>query len=298
MPEIPVMERYRKQLDQLVTGERIRSLHVQRESWLNTDLHSLTNGLVGRQILFIERRGTDLIWHLDDGRRLVLQIGAGSRLEIVSTLQAVAHGVVGHSSAEADQVHDVSHSQFAVITDHAAMAIFGARNCHIMWLTAKQVEDMQLELGPDPLSRHLTPERFSQRFAKRRTTLKSALTNPNIIAGIGNHLADDIVFAAGILPTVRTEKLKEEHWNRVFFAMLDVLHHAIEHENDMDLQISSKLHEKSYAGEAMDISIHGKTGEPCPKCGTPIEVTLIQRRPSNFCPKCQIDPTADGHENE
>lgn len=298
MPEIPVMERYRKQLDQLITGERIRSLHVQRESWLNTDLHSLTNGLLGRQILYIERRGTDLIWHLDDGRRLVLRMGAGSRLEAASALQTVAHGSVGHSAAEADEMHNVSDSQFAIITDHAAMTIYSARNCHIMWLTAKQVEDMQLEVGPDPLSRHLTPERFIQRFAKRRTTLKSALTNPNIIAGIGNQLADDIAFAAGLLPTVRTEKLKEEHWKRVFFAMLNVLHHAIEHESDMDLQISSKEHEKSYAGEAMDISIHGKTGEPCSKCGTPIEVTLIQRRPSNFCPKCQIDPAADGHENE
>lgn len=297
MPEIPEMERYRKQLDQLITGERIRSLHVQRESWLNTDLHSLTNGLVGRQILYIERKGTDLILHLDDGRRLVLRVGIGSHMEAVSTLQAVAQGAAGHMEPDEEQQHDVSHAQFVVTTDHAQMYIQSARSCQIMWLTAKQVEEMHLEMGPDPLSRYLTAERFAQRFAKRRTTLKSALTNPNIIVGIGSQLADDIAFAAGLLPTVRTEKLKSEHWNRVFYAMLDVLHIEIEQDGLVNTQKSTQQHQPE-TGETTGITIHGKTGEPCPKCGTAIEVTMIQRRPANFCPHCQIDPAADGSEQE
>lgn len=295
MPEIPQMERYRKRLDQLITGERIRSLHVQRESWLNTDLHLIRDGVIGRQILFIERSGTDVILHLDDGRRLLLRAGTGSRLEAFPTTAPVGKGEDWGADAATSSC-EISHSQLAIVTDLAAMVIRGARSLQLLWLTAKQVDDIQRELGPDPLSRHLTAERFRQRFSKRRTALKTAFLNSNIISGIGSQFADDIAFTAGILPTVRTDQLGVEHWNRLFYAMLDVLHQAIEQENDLHSRPISDHDSVSHVGEARGTIIHGKTGKPCPTCGTAIEVTMIQKRPANFCTHCQINPTANDRE--
>lgn len=280
MPEIPEIEGYRKQLEQHVVGQRIRDLHVQRDSWLNTALDAMKDGVIGRQILYVERRGTDLIFHLDDGRRLLLRTAQGSHLHIEQRFDEAQPDV----RTTADGIHK---AQLMLTTDNAIVTIHSARTGQFLWLTAKELDEQQKEQGPDPLSRHLTPERFKKLFAKRRSALKTALMNPNIIVGIDSHFTDDIAFAARLRPSIRMDQLQDDDWDRLYHAMVNVLQGAIEQGENGTANVQCLTADTQNAGEELDKSIHGKAGEPCPCCGTLIQEMMIQRRPAYYCPQCQ-----------
>lgn len=287
MPEIPEIEGYRKKLEQHVVGQRIRDLDVQRESWLNTTLDALKDGVIGRQILYVERRGTDLIFHLADGRRLLLRASQGSHMHMEQRYDEAQPdpGTAAEGNRKA---------QLSLIADNAIVTIHGARTGQFLWLTAKELDEQQKDHGPDPLSRQLTPERYKKLFAKRRSTLKTAIMNPNIIVGIDSRFADDIAFAAGLRPSIRTDQLQDEDWNRLYHAMVNVLQAAIEQGENGTVSIHGLADDMQNDGEAPDKSIHGKAGEPCPCCGTLIQEMLIQRRPAYYCPQCQ--PEIPAHE--
>lgn len=279
MPGIPEIEGYRKRLDQHTVGQRIRSLDMQRQSGLNVDLERLHDLALGRQILFVERRGTDLIFHLDNGQRLVLRLGQGDELQI-DRLEA------GTEDEELRTAANASKPAFSLRLDSVAVTVVKSRSLQLFLLTAKELDQQQREQGPDPLSRHLTAERFRQRFAKRRSTLKAALMNPALLAGIDSRYADDIAFAAGLRPSVRVDQLQEEELDRLYLSMIYVLQEAIERQDGSGASADGSTASLSWG-------IAGKTGEPCPRCGTPIEEMLIQRKPAYFCPQCQPLPPAD-----
>lgn len=279
MPGIPEIEGYRKRLDQHTVGQRIRSLDMQRQSGLNVDLERLHDLALGRQILFVERRGTDLIFHLDNGQRLVLRLGQGDELQI-DRLEA------GTEDEELRTAANASKPAFSLRLDSVAVTVVKSRSLQLLLLTAKELDQQQREQGPDPLSRHLTAERFRQRFAKRRSTLKAALMNPALLAGIDSRYADDIAFAAGLRPSVRVDQLQEEELDRLYLSMIYVLQEAIERQDGSGASADGSTASLSWG-------IAGKTGEPCPRCGTPIEEMLIQRKPAYFCPQCQPLPPAD-----
>lgn len=279
MPGIPEIEGYRKRLDQHTVGQRIRTLDMQRQSGLNVEMERMHDQALGRQILFVERRGTDLIFHLDNGQRLVLRLGQEDELHI-DRLEAGAEDEELQTGASA------SKPAFSLRLDSVAVTVAKSRSLQLLLLTAKELDQQQREHGPDPLSRHLTAERFRQRFAKRRSTLKAALMNPAVLAGIDSRYADDIAFAAGLRPSLRVDQLQEEELDRLYLSMIHVLQEAIERQDGSGAAADGSTASLSWG-------IAGKTGEPCPRCGTPIEEMQIQRKPAYYCPQCQPLPPAD-----
>ncbi|BFH13568.1 formamidopyrimidine-DNA glycosylase [Paenibacillus melissococcoides] len=279
MPGIPEIEGYRKRLDQDTVGQRIRRLDMQRPAGLNVEMERIHDLALGRQILFVERRGTDLIFHLDNGQRLVLRLGQEDELHI-DRLEA------GSEEDEPQAAASASKSAFSLRVDSMTVTVHKSRSLQLLLLSAKELDQQQREQGPDPLSRHLTAERFRQRFAKRRSTLKAALMNPALLAGIDSRYADNIAFAAGLRPSVRVDQLKEGELDRLYLSMIHVLQEAIERQDRSEAAADG-------SGASLEWGIAGKTGEPCPRCGTPIEEMLIQRKPAYYCPQCQPLPPAD-----
>ncbi|BFH69165.1 MAG: DNA-formamidopyrimidine glycosylase family protein [Paenibacillus dendritiformis] len=278
MPGIPEIEGYRKRLDQDTVGQRIRRLDMQRQSGLNVEMERIHDLTLGRLILFVERRGADLIFHLDNGQRLVLRLGQEDELQI-DRLEA------GPEEEEPTAAASAGKPAFSLRVDSVAVIVAKSRSLQLLLLSAKELDQLQREQGPDPLSRHLTAERFRQRFAKRRSTLKAALMNPALLAGIDSRYADNIAFAAGLPPSVRVDQLQEEDLDRLYLSMIHVLQDAIERQ-DGDGSAADG------SGASYEWGIAGKTGEPCPRCGTPIEEMMIQRKPAYYCPQCQPLPPA------
>jgi formamidopyrimidine-DNA glycosylase len=138
-------------------------------------------------------------------------------------------------------------------------------------------------VGIEPLEIKL--ERFTELFRGRKTPIKSALLNQNLLRGVGNIYADESLFRAGIRPRRRPATLSKEQLRRLYLAVQEVLKEAIE------LGGSSISDYVDADGEEgffqLQHRVYGREGEPCLVCKTRIKRVVIGGRSSHYCPNCQ-----------
>src|SRR5439155_3826382 len=128
-------------------------------------------------------------------------------------------------------------------------------------------------LGPDALD--ITLSQFREILGKHRGSVKTILLNQNVIAGIGNIYADEIVFRARIHPATQVSTLKEKTVAKLFRAARYILEKAIEAKADMDRMPKSWL------------LPHRGRGGKCPRCGRELKSSTIGGRTAWFCTHCQ-----------
>jgi len=136
------------------------------------------------------------------------------------------------------------------------------------------------EQGPDALDPALTLDVFRNRLRRFPGEIKSALVNQSFVAGIGNAYADEILFRAGLYPFKRRSQLTPDDIERLYAALSAVLTESIE---TLRERVGENIHE-----EVRDfLLVHGKGGQPCPRCGTVISQVAANQRITNFCRTCQ-----------
>ena len=135
--------------------------------------------------------------------------------------------------------------------------------------------------GLDPLA--ISEAAFRARLASENHTLKRALTDQRLLAGIGNAYSDEILFAARLSPFKQTQALDDRDWQRLYHAMQDTLLHWID-----------RLQRKRGAGFPGKVTafhegmaVHGRYGQPCAVCGSPIQRIVYAENESNYCARCQ-----------
>jgi formamidopyrimidine-DNA glycosylase len=137
--------------------------------------------------------------------------------------------------------------------------------------------------GSEPLEVGL--DRFIELFQGRKTPIKSALLNQNLLSGVGNIYADEALFRAGIRPRRRASSLTHEDLKRLYLAVREVLKEAIK------LGGSSVSDYVDADGEEgffqLRHRVYGREGEACLVCKTPIKRIVIAGRSSHYCSKCQ-----------
>lgn len=147
--------------------------------------------------------------------------------------------------------------------------------------TVKALENV----GPDVLDQRLTPERLYESIHKKKAAIKTILLDQSVLAGIGNIYADEILFDARISPFEKGCDLTMEDCTRILEAARRILLKAIEMKGTTIRTFSFGNHE---AGSFQDeLKVHDKKDEPCPVCGHPIEMELINKRSTYYCPICQ-----------
>ena len=126
-------------------------------------------------------------------------------------------------------------------------------------------------------------EAFKAALTAENRTLKRALTDPRLLSGIGNAYSDEILHAAQLSPIALTHKLKAEEWERLFRAT----QHTLEF-------WTNKLREEAKAGFPEKVTafrkgmaVHGRYGEPCPRCGDKILRIRYADNETNYCARCQ-----------
>ncbi|MFQ5945483.1 MAG: Fpg/Nei family DNA glycosylase [Anaerolineae bacterium] len=133
-------------------------------------------------------------------------------------------------------------------------------------------------LGPEPLA--IGPEAFGERLHRRRGEIKGILVNQKFLAGIGNAYADEILWRARIYPFLRRPQLSDEEEAR--------LHEAIRTElEEATARVREEMGEDISLKPRQSLSVHGKGGDPCPRCGTKITEIRGRNRLTNFCRVCQ-----------
>lgn len=126
---------------------------------------------------------------------------------------------------------------------------------------------------------------FRAALAKENRTLKRALTDPRIVSGIGNAYSDEILHAAQLSPIKLTHKLTGHEWEKLFAATRNTLQLWIDRLRD---EASVNFPERVTAFRK-DMAVHGRYGEPCPRCGEKVQRIRYADNESNYCAKCQTD---------
>ena len=135
--------------------------------------------------------------------------------------------------------------------------------------------------GIDIFSSDLSSFRDALTFENR--TLKRALTDPRVVSGIGNAYSDEILHAAQLSPVTLTRKLEPHEWERLFAATRDTLKVWIDR---LRTEAEAGFPERVTAFRK-EMAVHGRYGQPCPKCGAKIQRIRYADNETNYCARCQ-----------
>jgi formamidopyrimidine-DNA glycosylase len=266
MPELPELEIVRDVLTRRVAGTTIQAVEVMSPGGaiVVRDLTraGFAESLTGATIQSIARRGKFLAFALDKlflvinpklSGRLQLSAPGAKRLpktHIVLTLS---------SGAELRYVDQKVMGQVYLARDMAEVPDFAG-------------------MGPEALE--ISRVDFVERLRKFRGEIKGILTRGDFVAGIGNAYADEILWAAHLHPYRKRTQLTGDETNRLYDAMQTTLREAI-------AQVRAEMGEQIHLKPRDFLAVHMKSGEPCPRCGTPISLVGANQRITNFCRTCQ-----------
>jgi formamidopyrimidine-DNA glycosylase len=129
------------------------------------------------------------------------------------------------------------------------------------------------------------PTQFERAMSRQRHTLKRALTDPTILSGVGNAYSDEILHRARLSPLQMTDRLTNEQWTRLFESTRQVLE-----EWTARLRAeSAKGFPENVTAFRKEMAVHGRFGQPCPVCQTPVQRIVYASNETNYCPTCQTN---------
>ena len=124
---------------------------------------------------------------------------------------------------------------------------------------------------------------FREALTAENRTLKRALTDPRILSGIGNAFSDEILHHARLSPFKRTRDLDAAEARRLHASTREVLEHWIA---ETRRELAGSFPEKVTAFRP-GFAVHGRYGQPCLRCGTPVQRVIYAENEANYCPECQ-----------
>lgn len=268
MPEAPDLEVIKDFLSQRAVGQTIQAAQVLKPTVLRSLAEGdFTGDVVGRRVEGFQRRGKFLLVELSDVHLLAINPMLTGALQYCSTTERVLK--------------------------KACLRFSLANGCDLRYLDDKQMDMVyyaslrQLkevprlsEQGPDALNNDLTYPQFKERLRRFQGEIKGILTRGAFLAGIGNAYSDEVLFNAGIYPFRKRASLKEEELARLYQKIPRVLENAIE-------VLRSRVGEDIHIKVRDFLQVHGKGGQPCPRCGNRISSITASQRITNYCRHCQ-----------
>ncbi len=279
MPELPEVETTRRDLVPQLVGRRIVGLELRWPRTLDrppsrAEAEAL---LVNQRIIGLRRRGKYLLIDLASGSILVIHLRMSGRL-----------GVVAADSPEP------AHLRAALLLDDGmALRFVDMRKFGRLYVLAgaSELDDLLVNVGPEPLEDELTLAAFRERLAQRRTRLKALLLDQRFLAGLGNIYVDEALFRAGLHPLRSAAELTAREMVRLYEACRMALTVAI---NNGGTTFRSYRDGWGRRGRHRELLlVYDRQDQPCYVCGGEIEKLRVAGRGTHLCPVCQpLDPLA------
>ena len=272
MPELPEVETTRRGIQPYMQGKAVAGVVVRQPKLRWPVPPDLARQLVGSRIVHIRRRAKYLLFEFAHGVML-LHLGMSGSLRVYPD-----------GSAPPPEKHD----HLDIVTDDQTVLRlrdprrFGA----VLWFAGPAEQHPLLQhLGPEPLQDEFTAGYLKTAFSRRKSAVKTALMDNKIVVGVGNIYANEALFAAGILPTRRADRVSAEECCRLVAEIRSVLQRALKAGGS---SLRDFLHSDGQSGYfQQQYQVYGREGEPCRQCGTPIARQTIGQRSSFYCPQCQ-----------
>ena len=267
MPELPDIAAYIGALETRIVGQPIEHIRLASPFLLRTVQPSITD-VEGRIVRELRRIGKRIAIGVEGDLWLVLHLMIAGRLH----WRPRGAKLAGRKSLAAFDFPNGSVVLTEAGTKHrASLCLFAGED-------ALQSVDPG---GIDIFSSNLSS--FREALTAENRTLKRALTDPRILSGIGNAYSDEILHAAQLSPITLTQKLKPEEWERLFAATQNTLKLWIDR---LRAEAESGFPEKVTAFRK-EMAVHGRYGEPCPRCGEKIQRIRYADNETNYCARCQ-----------
>lgn len=150
----------------------------------------------------------------------------------------------------------------------------------------KEIQKELEELGPEPLEKSFTLEKFREVLKQAKGKIKQVLMDQNIIAGIGNIYSDEILWTAKIHPFKEVPELSKKEIEKIYLAIKKILPLAIKLQGESISDFRRLSGERGFYDEAR--KVYRREGELCSRCQTKIKRIKIGGRSAHFCPHCQM----------
>lgn len=286
MPELPEVEIVRRQLADKIVGKTIAEIEVRSWPSVGNDRWFIKK-LTGQKILAINRKGKYLFFTLsDDNAFLICHLRMTGRL-IFQTPQAQREYGGGHALDEPKPEQPHEHTRVIFTFSDGSHLYFNdmRRFGYIERASRAEVEAEKKKLGIEPLADDYEKEWFKNVFSGRKTSVKALLLQQDDIAGLGNIYVDEALWRAKIRPDRTADSLTDSELEELFTTTREVLEDSLELGGTTFRDFADTGGEQ---GNFTDkLSVFGRQGKPCPRCGTEIAKIKVAGRGTHLCRQCQ-----------
>jgi formamidopyrimidine-DNA glycosylase len=267
MPELPDIVSYLTALESRIVGQRLIRIRV-ASTFLLRSARPPIQEVEGRVVRELRRIGKRIAIRVENDLWLVLHLMIAGRLHWRPPQASLA----GRNNLGAFDFPNGS----LILTEAGTK-----RRASLHLLSGEESLRTMDPGGIDIMTSDL--DSFRVALSAENRTLKRALTDPRLVSGIGNAYSDEILHAAQLSPITLTHKLRPDEWQRLFIAARQTLEHWVDR---LQAEAGTRFPEKVTAFHE-GMAVHGRYGQPCPRCGEKVLRIRYADNETNYCARCQ-----------
>ena len=264
MPELPDILAYIDALEERVTGEVLVDVTVHNPFVLRSVQPSITE-IKGKKIVALRRIGKRIAMEFENGIFLIIHLMIAGRLHWRSS-----------------KPNKQTLATFVFSNGNLVFTEAGSQKRASIYLVKSEQDLKEHDPGGVEVL-EASFEEFRDALKSENHTLKRSLTDPHIFSGIGNAYSDEILHEAQLSPMQLTSRLDDEEIGRLYEAVRSTLSLW----SDRLRAEAKKTFPEKVTAFRPEMAVHGKYGQPCPRCRTPIQRIAYAQNEANYCPKCQ-----------
>jgi formamidopyrimidine-DNA glycosylase len=288
MPELPEVEVVRIGLSDLIVGKEISSVeHDWKKSFPNS-VEDVNAFIIGANITSVRRRAKVLLVDLSSAYSLVIHLKMTGQLVFRSPQASFG---AGHpSDSLIGRLPDKSTRVIFTFSDSSSLFFNDQRKFGwVRLLPTVEIPniDFMRKVGPEPLEADFTPDQFIKRFSRRpNTSIKAALLDQSVIAGVGNIYADESLWGAKLHPQSQVKSISKKKLHELYDEIRTVMTLSIAKGGSTD---KNYVNAEGKRGSYIDFArVFRREGTPCERCGTIIQKMRVAGRGTHICPSCQV----------
>jgi formamidopyrimidine-DNA glycosylase len=286
MPELPEVETVRRGLEKLIIGKTIKKVSHDNEKSFPNDPAIVSEFMVGANVLSVSRRAKVLLIELSSAYTLMIHLKMTGQLVYVGKKRFGA----GHPNDSLVGALPDKSTRVTVTFDDDSKLYFNDQRkfgwMKVLPTVLVMEEPFMAKVGPEPLELEFTDKVFISRIRRRaNTSIKAALLDQTVLAGVGNIYADESLWGAKVHPATLVNNLSDAHLKLLHKELLYVLRLAIEKGGSTD---RNYVNAEGKRGSYIDFArVFRREKLPCPRCQTTINKSRVAGRGTHTCPKCQ-----------
>ncbi|MDR0590954.1 MAG: bifunctional DNA-formamidopyrimidine glycosylase/DNA-(apurinic or apyrimidinic site) lyase [Candidatus Nomurabacteria bacterium] len=288
MPELPEVETVRRGLARLVVGKKVTDVQVLNAKSFQASEGDAKAFLVGAEVIAARRRAKVLILDLSTDYSLVCHLKMTGQL----VFRGDEDWAAGHpTDSFVASLPDRSTRIEFDFADGSKLFFNDQRKFGwVKLLPTAEVENLDFlqKVGPEPLTGDPElPKEFIQRIRRRNgTTIKAAILDQTVVAGIGNIYADESLWMAKVHPATRVRDVSDAKLKGILAAAIEVMTKSIKSGGST---MKNYIRADGTKGNYLDkfANVFRREGQPCPRCATTIEKIRVAGRGTHICPHCQ-----------